>query len=75
VARCGTGCARKAGNVEDGQRRAGSGILLGYAVKDVNVKKDMQVRAVVQRSSFDHCGAPGYNIAAGRCGLRLDAAS
>jgi hypothetical protein len=73
VAKCGTVCTRKAG----GRRCSAPGRELdglGMSPK-MSMSKDMQVRAVVQRSTFDHCGAPGYNIAAGRCGLRLYTAS
>lgn len=48
----------------DAQHRAGN-------ASSRDVKKIC--RSVVQRSSFDHCGAPGYNIAAGHCCFRLKA--
>lgn len=41
--------------------------------RPANTSKDVKklCRSAVQRSSFDHCGAPGYNIAVGHCCLRL----
>jgi hypothetical protein len=65
VAKCGTGWY-KADNVEKGSAPGWE-----YLVKDV--KKICG--SVVQRFSFDHCGAPGYNIAVGHRCLRLNAGS